>query len=189
MTEEIAKYRDFVKWLSDNNDGRIFLNSDPEHAVVVAAQIFKQSTDTVRIYAKNLCRTIGNEPDYVSALSDFIERDGKVRILLNGYEEECAKVSDLYRRMAYYKSKGKDIVVKTTTAKPYFASDTEQNEIHFTIGDKKSYRIETDIDKRTAECSMNNPDTAQMSADFFDSMFADEATREVNLLKLFGYDE
>lgn len=190
MTEEIVKYKDFVKWLSDNNDGRIFLNSDPDHALVVVAQIFRQSADEVRIFANNLCHTIGNEPEYITALSDFIERDGKVRILLNGYDEECAKDSNLYRRLAYYKSIGKDIIIKTTTAKPYLKADEEQKEVHFTIGDKKSYRIETDINKRTAECSMDNAPVASMAAEFFDELFKDDKnTNEINLLNLFVYDE
>ena len=187
MPDDIMKYKEFVKWLSDNDDDRIFLNSSQEHAVVVISQIFRRSSDTVRVYAKNLCQTIGNKPDYINALSDFVERNGHVRILLNGYNDGCAKESDLYRRLAYYKSKGKDIIVKTTTEKPYFSNDKAQNEIHFTIGDSSSYRIETDIEKQTAKCSMNRPETAKNFADFFDKMFGKNITKEVDLLKLFNY--
>lgn len=190
MTQkELVEYKRFVKQLSENNDGRIFLNSDPDHAVVVAGQIFRQSKEEVRIFAKNLCRTIGNEPEYISALSDFIERGGKVRILLNGYEEECAKNSNLYKRLAYYKSQGSDIIVKTTTAIPYRSNDEEQKEIHFTIGDKNAYRIETNTEQRSAECSMNNVDIATNTANFFDELFSKSDTKEVNILSLFGYDE
>ncbi len=187
--EELVEYKRFVKQLGENNDGRIFLNSDPDHAVVVTEQIFRQSKEEVRVFAKNLCRTIGNTPEYISALSDFIEKGGKVRILLNGYEEGCAKGSNLYKRLAYYKSQGKDIIVKTTTAIPYRADDEEQKEIHFTIGDKKAYRIEIDTECRSAECSMNNVDIATKMADFFDELFDKPDTNEVNILNLFGYDE
>ena len=190
MTQKkLSDYKDFVKQLSLNEDGRIFLNSDPDHAVVVAEQIFRQSKEEVRIFAKNLCRTIGNAPEYISAISDFIERGGKVRILLNGYEEECAKVSNLYKRLAYYKSLGKDIIVKTTNAIPFRSDDEEQNEIHFTVGDKKAYRIETNTEQRSAECSMNNVDIATNTAEFFDELFNNPKATEVNILKLFGYDE
>lgn len=189
MTDEIVKYKEFVRQLGMNNDGRVFLNSDPDHAIVVSEQIFRQSNDTVRIFAKNLCRTIGNDPAYIAAMGDFIERGGKVRILLNGFEKELAIKSNLYKRLAYYKSLKHDIIVKTTDAKPYLTADAEQKEVHFTVGDNKSYRIETDIEKRTAECSMNNPPVASMTADFFDKMFEDAISTEVDLLKLFGYDE
>lgn len=190
MTQkELAEYKDFVKQLSLNEDGRIFLNSDTGHAVVVAEQIFRQSKEEVRIFAKNLCRTIGNTPEYISALSDFIERGGKVRILLNGYEEECAKVSNLYKRLAYYKSLGNDIIVKTTNAIPFRSDDEEQKEIHFTVGDKKAYRIETDTEQRSAECSMNNVDIATNTAEFFDELFNKPEAKEINILNLFGYDE
>lgn len=189
MTEEIATYKEFVRRLSDNNDERVFLNSSPSHAVVVTTQIFRKSKDTVRIFAKNLCRTIGNDPEYIAALSDFIERGGKVRILLNGYEESCAILSNLYKRLAYYKSLGNDIIVKTTDAKPYLSSDTAKKEVHFTIGDKTAYRIETDIENKTAQCSMNNPSVAEVVADFFDTQFSSNSAQLIDLLTLFGYDE
>lgn len=189
MTEEVAKYKAFVEWLSDNGDGRIFLNSDPEHALVVLEQIFKQSNEIVRIFAKNLCQNVGNEPSYIAALSDFIERGGRVRILLNGYQKELALNSNLYKRLAYYKSQKKDIVVKISKARPYRKSDIEQREIHFTIGDEKAYRIETDTESRTAECSMNNPEVALGIANFFDKLFIREDAQEVDILSLFGYDE
>lgn len=190
MTEkERFEYQLFVKRMSDNNDSGIFYNSSPDHAVIVIAQIFRRSKDTVRIFAKNLCRTIGNIPEYISALSDFIERNGKVRILLNGFDEECAKSSNLYKRLAYYKSIGKDIIVKTTTAVPYRASDEEKKEVHFTLGDNDSYRMETNIAELTAECCMNNVEFTQETVEFFDGMFNDENAKEVNLLELFGYDE
>lgn len=189
MTEEIAKYKEFVKQLSDNNDGRVFLNSSSDHAVVVATQIFRRSHDMVRIFAKNLCRTIGNDPEYIAALSDFIERGGKVRILLNGYEESYAISSNLYKRLAYYKNLGKDIVIKTTDAKPYLTLDKDKKEVHFTVGDTTSYRIEMDIENRTAQCSMNNQQVAKVVADFFDAQFASDSTQVINLLNLFGYDE
>lgn len=187
MTEEIAKYKAFVKQLSDSNDDRVFLNSSPEHAVVVTAQIFRQSTHIVRIFAKNLCRTIGNDPEYIAALSDFIERGGEVRILLNGYEEECARVSNLYKRLAYYKHLGRAITVKTTTVFPYLTDDEDQKEIHFTIGDDKAYRIETNIESRTAECCMNGPEVSNMTVEFYDKMFNDENAVEVDILRMFGY--
>lgn len=186
--EERLDYKAFVKRMSDNNDSGIFYNSDPDHAIIVIEQIFRRSKDVVRVFAKNLCRTIGNTPDYISSLSDFIERGGRVRILLNGFEEDLAKVSDLYSRLAYYKSLGKDIIVKTTTAVPYRAVDHDRKEVHFTLGDDNAYRVENDIEKRMAECCMNDKKFTQATAGFFDSLFNKEKNREVNLLGLFGYN-
>lgn len=187
MTEELLKYKEFVRMLSERSDDRIFLNKGEEHALIVLERIFRQSGKTMRIFAGNLCRTVGNEPDYIASLSDFIDRGGSVRILLNDFDENLAKESNLYKRLAYFKSLGKDIVVKTTSAKPYREGDPEQKEIHFTVGDEKAYRMETDIVQRAAQCSMNRPDTAKMASDFFDGVFNSDESTEVNLLTMFGY--
>lgn len=189
MTDELLLYREFVRKLSEKSDNRIFLNKGADHALIVLECIFRQSSDMVRIFAGNLCRTVGNQPVYISALSDFIERDGKVRILLNDFQEKLALDSNLYMRLAYYKSKGKDIIVKKTGAKPYQESDPDKKEVHFTVGDKKAYRIETDIKQRAAQCSMNRPDTASMTADFFDGLFNGGESTEIDILRMFGYDE
>jgi hypothetical protein len=57
------------------------------------------------------------------------------------------------------------------------------------VGDKKAYRIETNTEQRSAECSMNNVDIATNTAEFFDELFNNPKATEVNILKLFGYDE
>lgn len=187
MTDELLMYREFVRILSEKSDDRIFLNKGADHALIVLERIFKQSNDTVRIFAGNLCLTVGNKPEYILALSDFIERGGRVRILLNNYDEKLAMNSNLYMRLAYYKSEGKDIIVKKTNAKPYQESDQERKEVHFTVGDNKAYRIETDTNQRAAQCSMNRPDTAEMAAKFFDGLFNSGESTEIDILSMFGY--
>jgi hypothetical protein len=188
--EELDKYRAFVKDLSDNECDKVFLNSSPEHAVIVVAQIFRQSKDTVRIFAHNLIRTIGEKYDYILALSEFIERGGAVRILLNGFDADLARNSSLYRRFNYFATCKKDIQIKTTNVHPYLAEDKDQKEIHFTIGDRKAFRIETNTKEVLAECNMNGTKVATQFADFFDDLFNDEEkTANVNLLTFLDHAE
>ena len=121
----------------------------------------------------------------IIALSEFLERGGSLKILLNKYDKEIAKSSGLYKRLAYYKEKDFPIVVKETQAHPFFTSDPDKKEIHFTVADEKSYRIETDIEKRTAECNFNNPNLAKGITTFFDGLFSREDAKEIDLIKLF----
>lgn len=182
-------YREFVCSIAKSGDNRTFLNSDEDHALDVLVQLFQLAQKTVRVFAGSLCLHVGNKPEYVVAVSEFIERGGELRILLNNYNEEFAKNSNLYKRLAYYKSQDKPIIVKTTNSHPYRTGDPQKKEVHFTIGDERAYRIETDIDKRTAECNFNNPELARATADFFDTLFYKEESQEINLLKLFGDDD
>ncbi len=178
-------YQDFVKALSEKRENRTFLNSDEDHALDVLVKLFEISQKKVRIFAGSLCKHVGNKPEYVVALSEFIERGGELCILLNNYDEKCAKSSNLYKRLAYYKSKGCNVNVKSTSAKPYRKADPEKKEVHFTIGDDMAYRIETDTEKRTAECNFNNPELAKKTAVFFDTLFENEESKEIDLKKLF----
>ena len=166
---------------------RVFMNSDEDKALVVLVELFKSAKTIVRIFAANLCQHVGNQKDYIEALSDFIEKGGEVKILLNKYNQESALQSDLYKRLAYYKSEGKPVFVKQTTARPYYINDESKKEVHFTIADSKGFRIETDTEKRTARCNFNNPDEAAGVIKFFDEEFEKEYAQEIDLMELFGY--
>lgn len=179
------RYKDFVSLLAKNGINRVFLNSDEEHALDVLVQLFNISQTHIKIFAGCLCKHVGNMPEYIVALSEFIERGGTLYILLNAFDEDSAKVSNLYKRLAYYKSVGKPISVKKTSARPFLNGDPERKEVHFTIGDGKSYRIETDTDKRTAECNFNNPIVAKATEDFFDKLFNSTDASEIDIVKLF----
>lgn len=184
----VEEYRNFVSSLAKGEGvNRVFMNSDEDKALVVLVELFKSAKTIVRIFAANLCQHVGNQKDYIEALSDFIEKGGEVRILINKYDKEAALQSDLYKRLAYYKSEGKPVYLKETTARPYYTNDESKKEVHFTIADSKGFRIETDTQKRTARCNFNNPDEAAGVIKFFDEEFEKEYAKEINLTELFGY--
>lgn len=187
----IEDYRQFVMSLAhgDNGNGinRTFLNSDEEKALVVLVELFKSAKQTVRIFAANLCNHVGSKDEYVEALSDFIEAGGEVRILLNNYQEDQLLESKLFKRLAFYQSAKSKVFVKQTMVKPYYIGDEKKSEVHFTIADSKGFRIETDIEKRTARCNFNNPAEATPTAKFFDDVFDSPNSSVINLLPLFGY--
>ncbi len=189
--EELKEYREFVESLARGNNGegvnRTFLNSDKDKALIVLVELFKSAKETIRIFAANLCHDVGSEREYIEALSDFIEKNGSLKILLNSYNEEDAKNSNLFKRLAYYQSEGKNVVIKRTSIRPYFVGDEKKKEVHFTVADNKGFRIETDIDNRTARCNFNCPEEAEGVVKFFDEEFVKPLSVETNLTALFGY--
>ena len=96
-----VQYKEFVRSIYKSGENRTFLNSDEDHALDVLVQLFQTAQSKVRIFAGCLCKHVGNEPEYVIALSEFIERGGTLHILLNAFDEECARNSNLYKRLAY----------------------------------------------------------------------------------------
>lgn len=186
----IEEYKQFVNRLALMKDSRVFLNSDNQHALIVLIQIFNTAKSIVRIYAGCLSNVVGDNPEYIKALSEFIERGGEVHIMLNKYNEDSAKKSDLYKRLAYYQSINKPVVVKTTT-KQAMRTDKSgtRTPIHFTVGDTSCYRIETDIEKRSAECSMNDETNSTALVNFFDVLFKQSDVKDLKLVDLFSNND
>lgn len=187
LATQMKNYITYIAQLANSKSNVEFLNSDEEHALSVLVQIIKSAQNTLRIFAGALCSTAPSSPEYISALSDFIEKGGKLVVALNAFSRENATNSNLFKRLAYYIELDKDIHIYTTGAHPYLVSDPLKNEIHFTIGDNCSYRVETDIVKKTAKCNFNNPEAASNLIDFFDKVIENkehskEITEEVKNL-------
>lgn len=182
----MEKYREYVRQLADTKTNKMFINSDDEHAIEVFINLFRNAQKELRIFAACLCNPVTNDPGYIKEISNFIDRDGKLFILLNDFKKEKALEQNIMRRLAYYQSIGMPIHIKATEAKPYFESDPQRKEIHFTIADNSGYRIETDIEKRTAKVNFNDEYLAQSYSDFFDKIFKDPQSKELNLASIFN---
>lgn len=182
----ISDYSKFVGGLAKNKENRIFLNSDEEHGLIVYINLLKTAKNQIRIFAGRLCEHIGNKPEFVEAISDFIERGGTVSILLNNYDEKTIVKSPLFMRLAYYISEKKSISIKKTEVTARLGSN---GQVHFAIADNTAYRLETDIVERTAQCNFNNATIAAKLIEVFDEVFnSNEYSQEINLMSLFAYD-
>lgn len=178
-------YYRFVKELSDRNEDYVFLNSDEGKMLSVFKVMFQGANKVFRVFAGSLCNDTTDNKEYIDAVSEFLERGGKLRVLLNNFDEKKAFQSDLFRRLYYYVTKGKEVRIRTTNEKPYITSGDDRINVHFSVGDEKSYRIEQDIEKRTAVCNMNGEEQAKDMARLFDKIFENYYVKEVDLKLLF----
>ena len=181
---ELSEYKTLIHQLAESGSNKVFYNQDAQHAEIVLTEIFEKSKETIRIFAAQLNDNPPVSDDYVRKLSDFIERGGKVRILLNKYEQQNVLKSELFKRLAFYVLKEKDIQVKKTSATVYYTNDPDKKELHFTLGDSFIYRIETDVQERMAEGSFNNDVVAKKFIDMFDKLFAEG--EYIDLINLFN---
>lgn len=183
MTNNLSEYRKYVKFLSQTNENRIFLNSDNEKAIIVFTELFAKAQKIMRIFAGCLSNDVVNNSDYISAVSDFVSRGGEIKILLNKFSEDNAQNSDLLKRLAFYQTEKKPISVHKCNDKPYLTNDEEKKEVHFAIADNSAYRIETDIVNRKSVCNMNDTETGEKLAIFFDGLFENSET--IDLVSFF----
>jgi hypothetical protein len=175
-------YQERVAYLADNKICEDFENTDAYHALIVFVELFKHSKETVHIFAGSLDSYVANEERYVNALSDFIERGGKVKILLNEFDSEQIGSNNraLVDKLVQYSDK--PISIKQTTIVPYLNG---KQKIHFAVGDSTSYRVENDIMARKAFCNFNNVPFATKLVTAFDKAFDDgEKSESLNLKEL-----
>lgn len=182
----MTDYKRFIHGLAENNINRVFLNSDEGKMLDVFTELFNHSQNEVRIFAGSLCNQTTNSCEYIEALSDFIDRNGKLIILLNSFNENEAKNSNLYKRLAYYQSeKENSVKIRTTDSKPYIIIRNEKQYVHLAIGDAKFYRLETDIDARTAICNTTDSETAFKYRQFFDKIWEKSSNKDLELSSIF----
>lgn len=177
-------YKKFVHNLAENRINKVFLNSDNAKMLSVFQEMFEHSDSEFRIFAGDLCNETTGSKEYIESISNFIEKKGRLYILLNDFRQERAVTHNLYKRLAYYQSLGEyHIFIKSTRSKILYNDEVA----HLAIGDHCSYRIETDIEKRTAICNMSSPEYSEKLVSLFDGLFSDEGNLVVDLVKIFNF--
>ena len=179
------QYKEFVHLQALLKSGLNFLNSDEDKMKTVYIEMLNNATSEFRIFAGTLACDVTNSSEFIETLSDYIERGGFLHILLNDYNKEKVMESQLFKRLAYYQSQKKAVIVKQSADHPYINTQDGPIYVHFALGDKMSYRIETDIHKRTAICNMNSPELTTKYAVFFDNLFEKPESTDINLVQLF----
>lgn len=179
-------YRNFVHNLAECHINKVFLNSDNTKMLSVFQEMFEHSNSEFRIFAGDLCNDTTGSKEYIESISNFIEKKGYLYILLNDFHQERAVTHNLYKRLAYYQSLGEyHIFIKSTKNQILYNDEAA----HLAIGDHCSYRIETDIEKRTAICNMSAPEYVEKLVSFFDGLFNDKDNLGVDLVKIFNLQE
>ena len=179
-------YSDYLYSLREKRINRMFLNSDSEKRKSVYRELLQCADKNLRFFAGNLCDDITNSDDFVEGISDFIEKNGNLEILLNKYDESVIKESNLYKRLAFYAARNYNVTVKSTPVTVNIHLNGKDTPAHFAVADFYAFRLEVDIKKRTAICNMNDEKFSQMLIKTFDKISSDSQTVEIDLVKLFS---
>jgi hypothetical protein len=169
LSSDYEAYKARIENLAANKDGMIFFNSGKEHAAIVMSNIFKYSKSSLKILAGDFNGAVCGNADYITQLKSFLNRKGKLEILMDDYNSE--KINNPFAEVIkFYSFFNKDLVsVKKTNGK-LIDSET-QKPIHLTIGDNDKFRYEYDTNQYSAKCSFNNQTIASTLAGHFDTLF------------------
>jgi hypothetical protein len=161
----MQNYIDYVESLAISGEDENFFNSGPNHAAVVMSRIFKYSKDVVRIFCGGFTGAVSNDPDYLLYLEGFLQRGGKLKILAERNLSNDESLS-IFKVLKKYKDNVEMFVTNLTV----IMNSTDQA-IHFTIGDQKMLRIETDTNNYAAQVNFGNSKSAETFIKLFDGMF------------------
>jgi hypothetical protein len=157
---DLKDYQNYIDNLSSTKSSEIFLNSSSEHAVIIMSNIFKTAKEEALILAGDLLGGISNQKLYWVELIKFLNRGGKLNILLTKFESN--KIPDLFFKID--QDEYADRVKIGILNKPVM--DNQGNEVHFTVGDKRSFRFEHDINKFLAFGSFNSNSAKDLASLF-----------------------
>ncbi|MDP1675922.1 MAG: hypothetical protein Q8L88_03575 [Bacteroidota bacterium] len=171
-------YIGYIKNLAENKLPTIFYNSGPEHASIVMSNIFQNSKDMIRIFAGNFSGEVSQNERYIESLKSYLNRKGKVHILLDEYtEDKKPHLFDLLSTYSFFNPE--NIEIKKTNT--HVVEEKTKKKIHFTTGDNCMFRLEEDTDKFLAKGSFNNLELTDKLIKYFDQIFNSRDSKSIKL--------
>ncbi len=165
----IEEYCKAVEYLAAQKRDFDIHNEGDEYAKVIFTNLFLNARKTLRIAANTLRNPVVDSPEYLNALDSFLGREGTtLQIIISHLPENASEDSNfnIYRRLrlnpAY--SQGR-IHIKNANRYVFRIGETPTN---FCVADSLMYRIENNIDRRTALCNFGNSSRARLLEERFD---------------------
>lgn len=154
-------------------------NGNALHAAVASKILFERSKE-VRIICDDMSGLISGYPVYRKAMTDFIERDGTSLKIL--FRDKLSIDSPVYKIFCLAKNI-KDGSVELRRANEQVDKTLKMNFnkiVHMTLGDRKDYRLEIDLNKKKAEIVLDDK-TGKINSlvDDFDKIFDASMTQEL----------
>jgi hypothetical protein len=163
---EHSDYFDYVEALAKAQKDEVFYNSGPIHASIVMSRIFKYAKEELLIFSGGFSGAVSNDTSYLKSLDDFLQKENtKATVLVEDYESY--KNSQVYSIFKKYKSSLGKVDIYQTNFK--LIDQTTKNQVHFTLGDRRMLRLETNKDDYTARVNFNSPES-EMFLGLFNKM-------------------
>lgn len=193
VQSELNEFERYIFRIKEKYPKELFFNSGTEKSVISLSQIINQAKYKVVIFAQSLCDL--EEPkqgnpaqykEYIDSLSGFLEsapdNSKSLQVLLqkniNGQEvEQKLKENNqaLWELFVLFKEK---VDLRFTTAN--ISQRNSNTPINFTIADQRAYRLEYDVDTRSAECCFDDPFVCSVLEAKFDTIFASAIRWSIN---------
>ncbi len=171
----IDEYKEAVRFLSTQKIDFVIQNEGDEHAKVIFTNMFRTAEHHIRLAANTLRNPVVDSREYQDALDIFLGKgDTQLDIIINHIPESISQQSsdNIYQRLRHNPAYGQGrIRIKTANGNHFYLGDNQDKPINFCVADGRMYRIENDIEKRTAFVNFNDPDKSDELGNVFDNTF------------------
>lgn len=185
----IEEYKEAVDFLSTHKKNIVIQNEGDEHAKIIFSGLFKTAEHYVKLAANTLRNPVVDSSDYQNSLDIFLHKENaRLDIIVNHVPETISEQSNnnIYQRLrrnpAYNEGR---IRIKSADGNHFFMGGDQANPINFCVADGRMYRIEDNIEQRTAIVNFNDPIKSEELEKVFDKAFA-ELTTDVDLKQYFA---
>lgn len=167
--ESMEEYRRAVEYLASQKMDFDIHNEGDEYAKVVFSNLFINARKTVRIAANTMRNNVVDSQEYQDALDSFLGREGtSLQIIISQLPDNALEdsTSNIYRRLSLNPAYSAGRIHIKNANRPLFMMHDKP--VNFCVADGKMYRVENDIEKRTALCNFGNSRRAVFLEDVFD---------------------
>ena len=182
----LEEYKAAVEFFASSNRNFDIKNEGNDCARVVFTNLFLNAKQRIRMVAHTLRNEVVDATEYQDGLDSFLARENaKLEVIIHHLPMTAKEdvVSNLYRRLRFNPAYEEGRVeIKVAGRDRFFLRDKPVN---FCVADSMMYRLENDIEKRSAICNFGDKRRAAGLESAFDYVF-DSINETINLKELFA---
>ncbi|MCL6103769.1 MAG: hypothetical protein M1292_14990 [Bacteroidetes bacterium] len=151
-----STYQNRVHDFAEKSDPFIFTNDGIGNAVIVSKEIFDHAKENVYIYCGQLNKKLTSDQLYFNSLISFLESGKKLKVLVSEIDGEYSPALQRVIEKSKVTNQVECRYLENNADINSHFTFNGNNNVHFTVADNKSFRIEFDPKEYKAFCSFNN---------------------------------
>jgi len=171
-------FRNEVRRLAEAEQSDLIKNKGLDHAACLMSTIFDNSK-SIKMLSGSLSKELTDKEEYRNSLANFLKKEEvSFQLLLQNNPPKEDRSDALLSILSKSKDNDKIEVKFLNESKVYdlLKSSNDENDVHFTLGDKNKYRYEYQPEEFRARASFNDIDTNSVLQQYFDKMYINAET-------------
>ncbi|KJR43368.1 hypothetical protein MCHI_000733 [Candidatus Magnetoovum chiemensis] len=166
---------------AENETDQILKNRDAGHARYLQERLFNKAKEEMLILTGEVSDEVYTHEYLIEAAIEFIKKDSSKKLNII-YQNDIDKENLLKKRFFSEIKKRADKEKLEDKLKIWEAKHTKDIvPFHFSVSDRKFFRLETDIEQRRAIANFGDKETAKKLAEIFDGIVQNNETKSIEL--------